>query len=246
MNSERIDPIRLEDDTHLIDTCFEIRFNPVGEGVNEHAAIPSLILSELQKLGKVHLEMTNQSNLPLVVRDETPDLKFAATHRAEVSDYRYMFNEKSISISPIAHYPGWAVFSPTVETMVKTLVELNIIKSVIRIGYRSIDFFPGSMEGKCTLKVKSPLGCVSSAQHFMLCKKKDISIRVGVGENVTITQRSDEPGVMIDVDASMDNDLPATTDGLMQHAKSIHDCCKRTFFSLLEQELIKSKGPIYE
>jgi len=238
-------PSRLKDDAHLIETCFEIRFEPMGDDLNEIAAIPSRIISKLQNIGAMHLTMTSHNNLPPVVRDETPDLKFSATHHAEVDGYRYMFNERSIAISPIQRYPGWADFSPKVQGMLGML-DPEIIKSVIRVGYRSIDFFVGAMEGQCTLKVESPLNGLTSAQHFVLCKEDDFSIRVGVGENITMAQCGSDPGVVIDVDVSMDRELPAVAKDLKIHADRIHDCCKKVFFSLITEELIESKEPVYD
>jgi uncharacterized protein (TIGR04255 family) len=120
----------------IIDACLGIRFTtdfPAN-------AIFGIVFNAIKD------DFKNVENLPILqlpgpLRQVDPSLKFQPHYKISNQKFVVQIGPDILSISSFPIYLGWMDFSDEIIRILDIISNLNILKNVLRIGYRVINFF---------------------------------------------------------------------------------------------------------
>ncbi|MDP1708426.1 MAG: TIGR04255 family protein [Gammaproteobacteria bacterium] len=235
----------------LIDAVFEVRFTsafPAG------GVLPGLLFGNLD--GDKKIEQLPLSQLPQVMRDEDPNLRFAPLSRLDWGQFYINIGDRSVSVGFKYPYPGWNSFKPAIIKVMDALKGANVIKSVDRYSLKYIDLLPATDLREQVSLVNFD---VTLAGHKLKDEAFQIRLDIPRGDFIHVVQMvssatatlhtgESKQGLIVDVD-TIANQQGETLEGLLSEfsdkLETIHTANKKVFFDCLKPETIKALEPEY-
>jgi uncharacterized protein (TIGR04255 family) len=153
-----------------------------------------------------------------------------------------------LSIGVKGEYPGWAIYSEEIRSVIGTLRSVPVVKNCSRFGLRYINHFAGDVTDRLTLSVNLegvPLKGQGSFFRTRL-KEDDYSILLSVVKDAKIdSQPPSGLGTVIDIDVFTELDKSATLEGVEKFMENAHETEKKLFFRLLNADFLTSLKPEY-
>lgn len=224
--------LRLKD-CNIVDSICEIRFDSAfPRGISSGAITAMLNIEELQPLPVLQI--------PEQVRNFDEQFRYAPHYIGKFHDTNVQFGDNVIIISSPIPYVNWEIFKKQIEEIVNKLIESNLIKSVVRIGRRTINFYEYDILEKLDLKIEKNIDLERTEYNFIEAyKKDDITIRFIISNQAVIDGKN---GSVIDIDSFIEKEI--VLDSVMYSIDSIHFSGKEVFFTLLKDSFIKDSGGI--
>ena len=230
----------------IIDALIEIRFETTLVRSAVFGVIYSSIMDEYQ--GRV-------INLPILqlpeqIRDVDPTLKFKPLYRIEGDRFIVQIGPDVLCISSKIPYVGWNAFVRHSSKIIHKIISSNIIKRVVRIGHRYVNFFEGDITDRLTLSFSMTEGY--DAENILIrseVKDGEFVDTLQYSNNATYkaTQSScEQHGSLIDIDVFRENDDNCFIFNVEEEINKAHSCGKKLFFSLLKPVLLNDLNPIYD
>lgn len=229
----------------IIDALIEIRFEPMVA----RSAVFGLIYNQI-----MDTYPGNVISLPILqiseqIRDTDPNLKFKPLYGIEGKNTVVQIGPDVFCISSRIPYIGWNDFSSQSVSIIRKITDANIIKKVLRLGHRYVNFFEGDIINNLTVNV-SMLNDYKIENLLIRSEVKDEKFTniIQISNSAQYKPNSlakELLGTMIDIDASCEytNDLFLTQ--AAEELNAVHLCEKKLFFSLLKPEFLNSLNPTY-
>jgi uncharacterized protein (TIGR04255 family) len=236
-------------DCHITEAIYEIRFTAVEQ---QDVFVGMVLFSLKDYITKP--EQLPIMQLPLAIRNEDPDLRYSATHKADFksnANLKIGIGPRVIFFSNTTPYLGWEAWSSSFIPIVKIVLELDLIKEVERTGLRYINVYKHSildkiklnlsMDGSQILKPFSSIRIEFSDDNYI----KVLSII-----NNGFINRDGAPvfrGSAIDIDCLRKINLNRIEflANFVSVTEQSHKVEKDFFFSLLTDDFLQTLNPIY-
>lgn len=246
-------PVTLEN-CPIVDAVAEVRFL---SGIPKQAVFG--ILYEKLKDHYPGITALPILQVPPAVLEIDPNLHFKPHYRLQglTEKFFLQIGPDVLTVSPTMPYPGWSLYWPEIQRVFTTLISSGVLKSIIRIGVRYTNFFPGddlfsrvnlglSLQEK-PVPFKNTLlrtefsaedGFFNTLQMASGAKQEQQS----TDGKVEVVQR---PGCVLDIDTFKNYEH---TDGVQEFIQDIskgHDIEKQFFWDILKDEARRELKPIY-
>lgn len=223
----------------IIDALVEIRFLP-----NTHPnAVFGLIYRALQN------SFPNVENLPILqipepLRNLDPNLRYKPHYKISNSEYVVQIGPDVISISSYPKYSGWINFSKKIIEVIENIEKASVIKNVLRVGIRYINFFENDIYNKINLNISINDSVIDYKSTFFRTEiiKSDFVNTLQVANNISNMNRI---GSLIDIDTSLEINLDKFFSEKNEILNNGHNLEKEIFFNLLSNNFLNSLNPEY-
>ena len=243
-------PIALARDT-IVECVFEMRFIDPVPGVAD--LLPGIVF------GKHPGRFKNVAPLPLgqipkIVRDQNPQLKYMPTTAIEGSQVRMMFSEYAVAVSFPKPYAGWAKIKPLILECMNTALETNLTGRPERYGLKYVNLVK---EGRDAFdldqtRVRIELGNFQPRSQGTTVIHAEIDLHgcinvvdIATGGKVAVPGHAEEVGVVISVDTLRNSAGLNASAELPQVLEMMHETEKEVFFGLLNESTVEKLGPRY-
>lgn len=228
----------------IIDALIELRF--VAE-VNPNAVF-GLIYGVLLPAYSGTIQNLPILQLPEAVRNSDPALKYKPLYRILNKDVIIQIGPDVLSISSPLPYIGWERFKSHVVNIIRLISGANIIKQVIRLGHRYINFFDVDMLPNITMSFQMTEGY--SIQNLQITTQvKDSSfentIQFSNSSVMNINMPNERKGSIIDIDTFRDYPDNSFLNNVDKEIEDAHQSEKTLFFSLLKNDFVETLNPRY-
>ena len=229
----------------IIDALVEIRF---VTKVNPNAVF-GLAYGAL-----MHEYPGDISNLPIMqlpeaVRNSDPSFKFKPQYRLLSKDVIIQIGPEVLSISSSLPYVGWELFKSHVIQIINLINSAGIIKRVIRLGHRYINFFDTDMLHNITMTFNMTEGYnIENIQITTSVKDYtfDNTIQFSNSSVINFNQPDEKRGSSIDIDTYKNYSDHSFLNNIANEIEDAHKCEKTLFFSLLKESFIEKLNPRYD
>jgi len=223
----------------VIDALVEIRFIP-----NTHPnAVFGLIYSALQN------SFPNVENLPILqipepLRNIDPNLKYKPHYKISDTEYVVQIGSDVISISSYPNYSSWSSFYNKIIDVLNSIEKSSVIKTVLRVGIRYINFFENDIYNKINLNISINNSTIDYKSTVFRTEiiKSDFVNTLQVANNIN---NMDRIGSLIDIDTSTMTNLDKFFTEKDKILNKGHQYEKEIFFSLLKNDFLNSLNPEY-
>ncbi len=223
----------------IIDALIEIRFTPAIH-VN---AVFGLLYQAL------HNEFPNVENLPILqipeqIRNIDPNLRFKPHYKIFDENYALQIGPDVISIASFPKYNGWEKFSERIFNILNKIEKTGVIKNVLRLGIRYINFFELDIFKNINLNIEINNETINYQSTVIRTEfnKERFTSTLQVANNVSHEERY---GSIIDIDTVFSLNL----DNFFSEKELIinqgHQIEKQLFFSILKDSFIENLKPEY-
>lgn len=238
-------PKRL-DKCPLVDALIEIRFN----SDLDKSVIFGFIYGLIKDTYPGPVVKLPLSQIPAQIRDNDPNLQYKPLYRIEGDSTILQIGTDVLCLSSMIPYIGWDVLSEKAITIINKLYGAGVIKNVLRLGHRYVNFFEGNIEDKLNM----------SFSFVPQYKRENSQIRTEVidGNYVNTLQYSNSAvykptttapelkGCLIDIDTFRAYNDDSFARSVKHEINAAHISEKTLFYSLLKPDFIKELGPVYE
>lgn len=242
---DRFLPSRIEK-CPLIDALIEFRFEADIAKSAVFGVIYNLIRNDYRG---------NVINLPILqipeqIREVDPNLKFKPLYRIEGEKFIIQIGYDVLSISSKMPYVGWPEFSQHSLSIINKIIQEGIIKRVLRIGHRYINFFRGDITDGLTMSFSMTEKYVS--ENLLI--RTDVrdgnfmnTLQFANNANYRPNPNTSEiVGSLIDIDTSREYSDNYFIENREQEINMAHECEKKLFFSLLKPTFLETLNPTFE
>jgi len=188
------------------------------------------------------------SQLPLAMRQQDPNLKYAPIQRFVLPDRTINVGSNVVSLEANngikkKTYPGWEVFS---QQFADLLEKLTFVSQVERIGLRYVNFFHEE-DFLSSLNVDLSTGWESKGLEnnttiVFSVAREQLKARVTIASDATIQDETGlKSGQIIDIDTFTDESIPL--EDVATKINDAHSLSKEIFYSLPAGDLLKRMGP---
>lgn len=232
----------------IVDAVLDLQFSTKIDPNAVFGVIYSKLRENFSKVESLPLAMT-----PEPVRNADPNLRFRPLYRLinnNDPNYIVQIGPADITISSSPEYIGWERFYQNIESILSTVFELDIIRNVIRIGLRYINFFDSINIFDGNTRVH-----ISIDDSELPYKETQLRTIINNGNMNSIVQVMNEVlvnkmgktfmGSVIDIDTFINvglDDIEKQKECIIQQ---LHEEEKKHFFGLLTENFIKNLGPSY-
>lgn len=232
----------------IAEAVFEIRFTSDIPG-NALCGIFYPIISKLFSGNTI--EELPIVQLPPVVRDNDPNLRFQPHYRVANGNYIFAFGPNSISFSCLTPYSGWTNWTGFFFPILEEIGKIDILQNVKinRLGLRNINHISGNLleNTKTTFSMDNNSLAPFNTQIHSEFDENGYLIILTMANG--IKQPNKDIFSVFDIDCvktvnttftSFNNDVIKS--GLLT---DLHDTNKKIFFGLLKEDFLKTLNPIY-
>lgn len=226
----------------IIEAIFEIRFESSFPGDAIFGIVFNQFKDEFQDVEQLPI-----LQLPAAIRNQDPNLRFSPHYKIKKDNFIIQIGPNVFSLTNIKEYCGWSVFSRKIFETFNKVNELNLIKRQLRTALRYINILPGiNIFEKSNLGIHLTDKSLGENQinftaeipyEYGASNLKVINFAEVIFENQTIK------GSIVDIDTHVQHDKFENFQDAVERA---HTAEKELFFSLLEQEFLKTLNPVYE
>jgi uncharacterized protein (TIGR04255 family) len=235
----------------LIDAVFEVRFTSAFPAGN---VLPGLLFVKLE--GDKKIEQLPLSQLPHIMRDADPNLRFAPLSRLDWQQFYINVGDRSVSVGFKYPYPGWNGFKPAIVEIMNILKDADILKSVERYSLKYVDLLPANDLREQVSFVNFDVtlaGHKLEKEAFQIrleIPRGDFTHAVQVVSSATATlPTGSKQGLIVDVDTISNQQAISFNEllrGFPDKLEAIHQANKEMFFDCLKPQTITALEPEYD
>lgn len=242
-------PTRLKKEP-ILDVLFEIRFTSQHPVSN---ILPGILFSRFPSR---RMEQLPQGQLPQILRQQSPELKYLPLVRVVGEQYAYQVGDNSFSISSLMPYKGWQHFKTEILESIEILKSASLVDAVERFSLKYIDLIEyGGPHKSEMLNVALQIGerdfTASNYQVHTELPHKDMTalIQIISSAKVQAPDAPDRHGIVVDIDTIFQaggKSLVGLSDVFADKLDQVHALNKEVFFSTLSTRAIELLEPIYD
>ena len=229
----------------LEEAVFEIRFS----SDTPPDAIFGIIYSSVKDIfPKESIKQLPVQQIPEQIRLKDPNLKYQALHRLQKDNLSLSIGPNTLIFGNTKEYLGWHAWSTFFHSILNEVEKTEVLSKVERIGLRYINIFDNNILENTNVKLlidNNQLLHETSNLRTELVDSGFIKVlQIGNAVNITSNNQS-RIGSIIDIDCIYnfkDEDFFKDYSGLINMA---HEKEKELFFTLLNDEFLKSLNPKY-
>jgi uncharacterized protein (TIGR04255 family) len=228
----------------IAEAIIELRFN--SEFPSE--AVFGILYGKLKNDYEKTVETLPILQLPSAIRNQDLHLRFQPYYKLHSGDFILQIGPKVISLASTREYVGWSEFSQRINTTIESISELGVIKQVLRLALRYINFFDFDIYDNIRLRLmmgEKPFITNSTALKSILKTEKFISTLQITNEANIEVNKTKKRGSVIDIDTSIERASGISLTEIASLLDEGHFEEKKLFFSLLKDEYLHSLKPEY-
>jgi uncharacterized protein (TIGR04255 family) len=225
----------------IAEAIFEIRFETSYPGDAIFGIIYKQFKDEFPKVTKMPV-----LQLPASIREQDPNLRYTPHYKLSRDEFIIQLGPNVFSLINIGQYCGWRVFFDKINEIYDKISELKIIEKHKRTALRYINIFNGiNIFDKSTLGVHLNTESLSSL-------KTNLSVEMPYDHGITTLRMINQAeariekkivqGSIIDIDTQVAIDK---CDDFADAINKAHSAEKSLFFSLLQEDFLKTLNPVY-
>lgn len=187
--------------------------------------------------------------MPEQLRDIDPNLHFKPHYSLMDEHFVVQIGPDVLSIAAKNPYPGWKVFSAYAFSVIDRVIKKNIIKKVLRIGHRYINFFDSDILPNLTIKLELQDSTYSLKNSLIRSVIEDVdgfvhTLQISNDAQYNNNEKNTS-GSIIDIDTFKEFRMNDITNYDNSNINTAHDLEKKLFFSLLKDSFLKELSPKY-
>ncbi len=223
------------------EAIFELRF----ESNLSAEIIPGILFNELNSEFPT-IERLPILEMPQVIRDSNPNLKYSPHHVFQSEEYRFQVGPNAFSLICPKEYVGWGNFKEKIEFILEAVKAVSLIKQPVRTGLRYINLFENKNIFE-SLKIDLSIDGNPLIDHQNYIRSEfDYSgykCLLSIS-NQSKTADADQASVVdIDIIKKISNEGDINYPDIITKS---HTTEKEIFFSLLKEEYLETFNPEYE
>lgn len=225
----------------IIEAIFELRFSSSFPGDAIFGIVYNQFKDEFQTV-----EQLPVLQLPAIVRDKDPNLKFTPYYKIKNNNFIIQIGPNVFSLANLKDYCGWVNFSEKILYTYNKLSELKLIGKQLRTALRYINLFPD-----VNIYEKSNL-CIQLTNQRLSKHQINFTAEFPYDQGVSnlrlinfaevLFDNKIMRGSIVDIDTQVHHDR---FNNFKEAIECAHTAEKALFFSLLEKEFLSSLNPIY-
>ena len=225
----------------IAEAIFEIRFETSYPGDAIFGIIYKQFKEKFPKVTKMPV-----LQLPAAIREQDPNLRYTPHYKLSRDEFIIQLGPNVFSLINTGQYCGWQVFFNTINETCDIISELKIIEKQKRTALRYINIFNGiNIFDKSTLAVHLTTENLSSLKTNLTV---DIPYDHGTSTLRMINQAEARIEKKIVRGSIIDIDTQVAIEKCVDFADAInkaHSAEKSLFFSLLQEDFLKTLNPVY-
>jgi len=188
-------------------------------------------------------------NLPILqipeqLRSMDSNFRFKPHFKIKNDHFSIQIGPDVISIASFPDYSGWTNFSESIFGVLNKLKSSGVVKEVLRLGIRYINFFETDVFSKLKINISidnNPIEYRNTVfkSDFL---RGDFTSTIQVANNVNF---NDKFGSVIDIDTSLTSQLEDFFEKKEILINEGHVIEKELFFSLIKESFLNSLNPEY-
>ena len=232
----------------IVESVFEIRFTSDIPGT----ALCGLFYPVISRFfPETSIEELPILQLPPVIRDNDPNLKFQPHYRLTNDNHIFSFGQNSMSFGCTAPYSGWQRWSDFFLPIIEGLTEIDTLKNIQinRLGLRYIDHIDGNLfeHTKTNFCISDTSLAPFNTQIHSEFLENNMTIIMTMANGMR--QPNKGPFSVLDIDCVQNCNVSFA----LLVKKLIEDKCldtlhqtnKKYFFGLLKDDFLASLSPEY-
>lgn len=236
----RIDPCP------IVEAVMEVRFVPTRPWAHFPGLFAERFGSEYKKEEDIGI-----AQIPEVFRENDPSLVYAPYRRMIGDAFILQFGPRVVNlVTRRGAYPGWGRFWPAMESVLRGIRELGLVKETSRVGLRYINFFKGNVFDNLSLTLAVSGVALNVPETGINTVFHDGRFRNFLQiNNATVVAAPDgkpEFGSILDIDTTFEPRAVDIFSGAQELFASAHVSEKRVFFGLLKPEFVSTLSPTYD
>lgn len=224
----------------ITEAVVELRF----ESKLPPEVIPGIAFSSLNKLFP-KIEALPIMQLPPVIRDRDPNLKFSPQHKLSNNDFIVQIGPRCLSVVCPKEYKGWTIYFEQIDRVFDALKALNIVDRPSRVGVRYISFFENTdIFQNLKLSLSLAGNSLIGSQNIVRSEFDHANFKCVIQLANATTLNNKNKGSTVDIDIITDKNTTILTDfkGIVNAA---HELEKKLFFSILKPDFLNKFNPEY-
>ncbi len=233
----------------LVDTMFEVRFEPTRDGAVQ--LLPGLFLSRLAA-DYPRSEATPIASIPRELRDSNPSLRYQFHYRMAGDSAAVSVGDRSAGVSVFPPYQGWEFFRPRIDAFVDVLKASALVKRLERFSLKFTNVLDMHAERQLSLlNLDVSVGGVAAKDRgFHLRTELNDAKLLRIVEitpeaTVTLVSGATWNGLLVSIDCikqSESGDLQELTPAAIEN---VHEEVKQMFFGLITPKTLAALSPAY-
>ncbi len=227
----------------IVDCVVELRFRTAVEGGAVFGIVYQAFKNVYPKVDKLPI-----LNLPEEIRLKDPNLTYQPWYRLNDGHFNLSVGSNQVGIGKAGEYPGWHSVSERFNDLIECIRGLGVIDAVERVGLRYINFFDFDIFSKAKLVVSLSGEPIRSDETLVraVVPGGRFKSRLHVSNRATITTDGTiKTGSIIDIDTSLETELEDFLNKAMPIIEEGHTEEKEIFFSLLDDDFLRTLNPEY-
>ena len=231
----------------ILEAIVEIRFDPESPDDAIFGIIYNQFKESFPKTEKLPI-----LQIPDQIRSRDPNLIYKPHYKLIKENFVVQVGPRIFSLVNIKGYSGWDKFSQEIKEVFELLSKLQVIKEIKRLGLRYVNLFENlNIYEKSNLKlalkdeaiVEYPINLTARipsnefVNQLVMVNHANVAV-----DNVTYA------GSLIDIDTNLEPFPESAKTNLYEFMDIIeraHEEEKKLFFSLLEEDYLKTLNPEY-
>lgn len=224
----------------ITEAVVELRF----ESKLPPEVIPGIVFNSLKGTFP-KIETLPVMQLPPVIRDNDPNLKFSPQYKLSNNDFIFQIGPRCFSVVCPKEYKGWSKFYEQIDKAFDTVKALGIIDKPIRVGVRYISFFENIdiyPELKLTLSLAD--NSLIGSQNIVRSEFDYANFKCVIQLANSALLNNKVKGSSVDIDIIADKSATILTD-FKAIVGGAHELEKKLFFSILKPDFLQKFNPEY-
>ena len=233
----------------LIDTMFEVRFEPTQDEVGQ--LLPGLFLSKLAA-DYPRSEATSIASIPREMRDNNPALRYQFHYRMAGDSAAVSVGDRSAGVGVFPPYQGWEFFQPRIDAFVGVLKASTLVKRLERFSLKFTNVLDIPAEQQLSLlNLDVTVGGVAPKDRGFHLKTElnDAKllriVEVAPEATATLVSGATFNGLLVSIDCikkSVSGNLQEVTPAAIEE---LHEDLKQVFFGLITPKTLAALAPTY-
>jgi uncharacterized protein (TIGR04255 family) len=231
----------------ILEAIVEIRFEPE----EPDDAIFGIIYNQFKK-SFPEIEKLPILQIPDQFRSKDPNLIYKPHYKLIKENYTVQVGPRIFSLVNVKEYSGWDKFLQEIREVFELLSKLQVIKEIKRLGLRYVNLFDNlNIYEKSNLKlvlkddalIENPINLTTR-----IASNEFVNQLVMVNHANVAVDKVSYAGSLIDIDTNLEpfpESAKTNFDEFIDIVKRAHEEEKKLFFSLLEDDYLKTLNPEY-
>jgi uncharacterized protein (TIGR04255 family) len=187
--------------------------------------------------------------IPQQIKLIDPNLKYQPYYRALKDGYAFAIGPRSIIFSALKPYRSWTEWKSFFSPILDTIKKKEIIRSVERIGLRTLDLFDGNIFDKINAKLTIADKIIDSSptSFFTELDQGPVHVLLNLGNAANVNGQATRNS-LIDIDCICQFNCDANVffSSYQEKLEKAHSVNKQFFFGLMKEELVSTLKPEYD